>query len=128
MLTAVGFQCLMSVLEPLEKVMWITQSKNSFRRSGKLSSFLSVQKISPNCVYQSLWPLSFSVVHNFPLTQLQSQPHKIFVSRSILARFRQATWPSMEGSGPLVFYRKRRGVYGQDQRTYCPPPPPLPRP
>ena len=105
--TADGFQNLTSMLEPLERnVLWLHRGKT---RARKLFSFLSVQRTASICVCQAVRPLSTSVVHIFPSVPLQRQSShfgdnhtKVFVSRSILAQFRQAT-PSIESSRPQVF-------------------------
>ena len=88
---------MVDALEPLEKVVWITQTKNSFGRPGQRSylAFSQLKKqhrfvftMLSGHYHSRLYTISPS--HNF-----KDNHTKIFVSRSILARFRQATWSSM---------------------------------
>ena len=98
LLTADGFQNLTSMLKHLEKIVLITQRKDSDRRPGQ-RSYLAffLQRTASIFVFQAVRPLSIAVVYTFLSVPLQRQlSHfgenhtKVSVSRSILARFRQA--------------------------------------
>ena len=127
LLTADGFQNRTSMLKHLEKIVLITQGKDSDRRPGQgsyLAFFLQRSNGVGLCLPGCPAAVDLGCIH-FPLRTtsetiipLRRQSHKSF-RFSVNSCSISTSKPSIESSRPQVLYSKTRSEQGQHWRNYC---------